>query len=748
MKRWIAIGAAACMAATPIAAEDTPADLLALVDPFIGADGGGNTVPGATVPFGFVWLSPDTTDGSTSGYGSKGDIIGFSHTHVSGTGGGSKYGNFRVTPAIGGDAMANLGFPKAQERASPGTYSVVIGRPGKRIRAELTASRLVGVSRYTFPASDDARLVLDVSASIPLMGGGPKANSASVTIDDARHLHGQGIFTGGFGGSAEKPVTLYFAADYDRPAFEAGRFIATQGHVALVKGPGTSTGGDQRDDMHNRLGSYARFDTRQDRTVTMRLAVSWISVDQARRTLAAAETDFNAARADATAAWSDALGTIEIEGGTPEQRRIFASALYRSQTMPHDLTGENVWWHSEAPHYEDFYTVWDTFRTLNPLLTLIAPDRERGMIRSLLDTYDHEGWLPDARIAGSNGPTQGGTDADVMIGDAIVKHLGGFDAEHAYAAIRKDAEVDSPDPLNVGRDLGDYVRLGYMSLDKDRSASRTLEYAANDYAIAAAATALGHDADAARYGARSRTWAALWDDALKCVRPRYADGRWLENFDCDHEYPDQRMPWWSVPFYEGSSAQYSTYVPHDVSGLMAKVGGREAFVGWLDRLFDERLYTHNNEPDLLAPFLYIYAGRPDRTATRVRAIMANDYAAARDGLPGNDDAGTMSSWYVWAAIGLFPNAGQPLYYIASPVFSRTVIHLEHGRRFVIDAPATLAANLYVQSATLDGKPLNRAWLTHEEIASGGTLRLEMGPTPSAWGTTEPPPNGLDLLERE
>jgi predicted alpha-1,2-mannosidase len=712
-----------------------------LANPFVGADGGGNTVPGVSVPFGFVSLSPDTSHGSTSGYDSNGLILGFSATHVSGTGGAGKYGNFRVTPAIADDAWGNLAFPKADEVASPGYYAVTVGAPGQRIRAELTASRLGAFHRYTFPATPEARIVFDASATVPLGGGGPRSSGGQVTVIDSRHLSGSMGFEGGWGAPA--PYTLYFYTEFDRAAVEAGRWQSRRGGLTRTAGAGTSTGGATRMGLDNRLGVYATFDTRENRVVEMKLGVSFISVDQARRSLGGMM--FDQARAQAEKLWADALGKIEVEGGSDEHRRIFYSALYRSQLMPHDVSGENVWWRSDEPHYEDFYTIWDTFRTLHPLLTLIQPQRQRDMVRSLLDTYRHTGWLPDARIAGATGPSQGGSNGDVLIADAIVKGLGGFDEKLALEALLKDGDVQSDDPLNHGRELKDYLALGYMSLSQTRSASRTLEYAFDDYAIASAAAKLGRSDIAERFAARSRNWRNLWDTRLGCIRPRYADGRWLESFDCGREYPDATSEWWDAPFYEGSSRQYSTFVPHDVAGLIERLGGKAQFVAWLDRFFDEGAYNHGNEPDILAPWLYIHAGRPDRTAERVRAIMAKNYRNARDGLPGNDDAGTLSSWYVWAAIGLFPNAGQPFYYIGSPVFSRSTIHLERGRGFTIEAPGTSAANLYVQWAELNRKPLDRAWLTHEEVVRGGRLVLHMGSRPSGWALAAPSPPQLVSL---
>ncbi|HEX5182929.1 MAG TPA: GH92 family glycosyl hydrolase [Allosphingosinicella sp.] len=721
-----------------VAAAAAPPSTADLADPFFGSDGGGNTVPGAQVPFGFASVSPDTIHGATSGYDGHSLIIGFSQTHVSGTGGGSKYGNFRITPALGDDGFVNLGFPRAEERASPGFYSVVIGRPGRQIRAELTAGRLTGFERFTFPASGDAELVLDATAAVPLGGGGPRATAARVEVEDARHFSGSASFTGGWNPA---PYTLYFAAELSRPAARIGRWSAGQGWLRREPGPGASTGGDQRPSLANRLGVYAAFDTRVDRAVSVKIGLSFVSVDQARRSIEREQPgwDFDAAAARARAAWDEALGRIEVEGGSEADRSLFYSALYRSETMPHDLGGENVWWSSAEPHYEDFYTLWDTFRTLHPLLTLIAPERQRGMVRSLIDTWAHTGWLPDGRVAGANGMTQGGSNADVVLADAIVKDLGGFDREAALRAMLKDGEVESPDPQIEGRELGDYLKLGYMSLGSTRSASRTLEYAFDDYAIAMAARKLGHEDIAARYLARSRNWRNLWDAETRCIRPRYASGAWLENFDCDREYPDGTGAWWDAPYYEGSARQYSTFVPHDVAGLIARTGGRDGFVAWLDKLFDGGGYDAGNEPDMLAPWLYVHAGRPDRTAQRVRAILRRFYRPGRAGLPGNDDAGALSSWYVWSAMGLFPSPAQPFYYIGSPVFARTRIRLEGGRSFVMEAPDASPEAIYVVRATLNGRPLDRAWLKQEEVAAGGTLRLEMSSRPSDWGRNAPSP---------
>jgi predicted alpha-1,2-mannosidase len=279
-----------------------------------------------------------------------------------------------------------------------------------------------------------------------------------------------------------------------------------------------------------------------------------------------------------------------------------------------------------------------------------------------------------------------------------------------------------------------------VSLDYERSATRTVEYAYNDFCIALVAEALGLSEDREKYLERSKNWANLWDDETRSIRPKYTDGTPLEDFDPTHNYPDDEYGVFDAPFYEGNGYQYSTYVPHDVRGLINRLGGDEALVEWLDEFFDEGVHTQNNEPDILAPYLYIHAGRPDRSAERVRDLLEGQYSTGRAGLPGNDDSGTMSSWYVWSALGLYPNAGQPYYYIGSPIFTSASIDLGGGQTFTVEAPGTSETNMYVQSASLDEKALERAWLRHEEIARGGKLVLTMGDSPSSWGQNDRPPS--------
>jgi predicted alpha-1,2-mannosidase len=723
-----------------------PEPLTSFVDPFVGVDRDGNTVPGAAVPFGFAHPSPDVVPNpafrfDTSGYESDKPIIGFSQTHVSGTGGESKYGNFRVTPEVGEVRLDGFASGKDRERAEPGYYTVHLTGPD--VTAELTTTRMVAVHRYTFPPTRQAQLLIDTGAVI-FTGGGegrrqrPIATTTRVVGPD--RIEGSGNFIGGWNPS---PYTLHFSAQFSRPFAAHGMWRGDR----LFEGADTVTG------EQTTAGAYATFDTREERTVEVKIGLSFISPAQARANIdrETAGAGFDVIRRRASEQWEAALSKLRVEGGTAEERGIFYTGLYRTHYMPHDLSGENAWWTSSEPHYEDYYALWDTFRTVHPLLTLIQPERQRDMVRSLVDTYRHTGWMPDARIAGANGMNQGGSNADCLIADAFVKGLRSIDYETAYRAMVKNAETDSPRPAYEGRELGDYVQRGYLSMRYERSASRTVEYAFNDFCIAQVARGLGKAADARRFLGRSGNWANLWDSETLSIRPRLESGAWMEPFDKTRLYmlEGPRFTWMSAPYYEGSAYQYSTYVPHDAAGLMARVGGPEAFVRWLDAFFGEGggpalrpegLYTQGNEPDLLAPFLYIHAGRPDRTQSRVREIMRREYRTGRAGLPGNDDGGTMSSWYVWNAIGLYPNAGQDFYYVGSPIFTRAVIELGRGRQFEITAANTSADNKYVQAATLNGVPLERAWLRHAELARGGKLVLTMGPQPSSWGQSSPPPS--------
>jgi predicted alpha-1,2-mannosidase len=711
------------------------------VDPLLGVSGGGNVFPGPVVPFGMIKPGPDMVapegHDPNAGWNAEGAIRGFSQTHVSGTGGGDKYGNILVQATTGEVTPLDSASPRAEEKASAGLYSVSLARYG--VGVEITAARRSAIYQLRYPVGAKANLLFDVGHF--LLSGMRTGERQSLVASEIKvlspmELAGSTSITGGWN-KQPNAYTVYFYARTDTPAASWGTWLEGD-----LQPGGRSVDGA----VQSRSGAWLTFANKAGRPVLMKIGISFISVEQARRNLAAEIPgfDFAATHAAAVAKWNHVLGKIELKGATAEQEQIFYTAIYHTMLMPTDRTGENPLWKSAEPYYDDYYAIWDIFRTSAPLLTLIAPEREVAIVRSLVDIYRHEGFLPDARSGNYNGRTQGGSNAEFMITDAYVKGLKGIDWATAYAAELHDAEVPPADHFKEGRGgLDDWRTLGYVSLEgSDRPGSVHMEYATDDFEIALLAKGLGRTKDYKKYLARSGNWKNLWDSDFAdggfqgFIRPRHRDGSWFEPFTAM-----DFCTWGGKTFYEGNSWTYSTFVPQDVASLIAKSGGPQKFVDRLDAFFSVPFrYDVGNEPGFLAPYLYNWAGRPDKTAEHVRAIIAKSYHAGPNGLPGNDDSGAMSSWYAFGQIGIFPNAGQDIYLIGSPAFAQTTLHLAGGKNFVIEARALSEENIYVAAATLNGKALDRAWLRHKEIAAGGRLVLTMSKTPGHWGEHDLPPS--------
>jgi predicted alpha-1,2-mannosidase len=710
-----------------------------LVDPMLGVSGGGNVFPGPTVPFGMIKPGPDMAprgmNDPNAGWNDNGAIRGFSQTHISGTGGGAKYGNILVQATTGAPAPLDSLSPRADEKASAGYYGVTLARYG--IGVEITAARRSAIYRFRYPQSGAANLLFDVSHCLlatPAHGESQYLTASEVHVVSATEVAGSSSVAGGWN-KQPVPYTVYFYARTDRPAASWGTWL----NGSLQPGSKSASSAAQ-----SNAGAWLTFEPGQ--TVLMKIGISFLSVDQARKNLDAEIPGFDfAATQSATAAqWDQALGKVEIKGATPEQRQIFYTALYHTMMAPTDRTGENPLWSGDEPYYDDYYAIWDIFRTSGPLLTLIAPERETGIVRALVDLYRHEHAMPDARSGNYNGRTQGGSNAEFMITDAYVKGLKGIDWKTAYEAERNDAEVAPADGLKEDRGgLDDWLKLGYVSVeDFDRPSSVHMEYAANDFEVALLARGLGKTADYQKYLERSGNWKNLWDPAFSAggftgfIRSRHKDGSWLTPFTAMDS-----CSWGGKTFYEGNSWTYSFFVPQDVATLIGRMGGAETFVKRLDAFFAvPGRYDVGNEPGFLNPYLYNWAGRPDKTAAHVRSIIAASYHAGPRGLPGNDDSGAMSSWFAFGQMGIFPNAGQDVYLIGSPAFAETTLHLAGGKDFVIEARGVSADNIYVTAATLNGKPLERSWLRHREIVPGGRLVLTMSSTPGHWGQSDLPPS--------
>lgn len=739
MRRALAVAIASFAMAAPAAmATDHVGD----VDPFIGTDWFGDIFVGATVPFGMVKLGPDLHGyGQRKGFQSVGEIRGFSHLHLSG--GGGKYDNVRVAASTGPLEPTDFHSPRANETASPGYYAVDLPRYG--VKTELTATRRAGMHRYTFAKGGEAHVTLDLD--LLFKGKGEETQQfmgGDVRVVSPTEVVGMGRYIGGWNEGGEYDV--YVDLIVDTPSSAARTWLGKElGSAATAHAP-----------VDMPIGAALDYEVKAGQAIQAKVGISFVSQAQAHRN-ATEEIhgwNFDAVHQAAAAAWNDALGRIEVTGADDERRRIFYTALYHTMMMPSNHTGENPRWKSAEPYYDDFQAIWDTFRSQGPLLTLIAPDVQRDIVRSLVDTFRHAGYMPDARVGNDNGRTQGGSNANVLVADAYVKGLTGIDYPTAFKAMQKDANVAPENARKEGRGgLDTYNRLGYVAQPTERAGSRTVEYAYDDFAIAEVACGLGHDDEAQRYRKQAGNWANLWDatdtheGVAGFLRPRNADGSWAPQYLV-------RRGTWPDFYYEADLWTYPLYAPQDVRQLIVKSGGNDAFVKRLDTTFDSLHFDISNEPGFLIPDLYLWAGRPDRTADRVTTFLRRAFGSDRGGIPGNDDSGAMSSWYAFQSMGFYPNAGQDVYLIGTPSFGDSSIDLGGGKAFRIHAENFTpdGTNRYVQSATLNGKPLDAAWFRHGQIAHGGRLDLVMGPSPSNWGTTTPPPSlsdeGFVLCKRQ
>lgn len=693
-----------------------------------------------------VRLGPDTIARSgkratnSSGYYYHDDrILGFSHTRLSGTG-ATDGGNFLVLPTTESQSPAGarrkleVRFDHKDEVAFPGYYTVTLPESG--IKAELTATRHVGVHRYTFAQDAKPRILIDATS---VLGRGKSKDGQVRVLADANEVEGFvrtfGTFSARYGG-----LKVYFVARF------------SQGFAAIGTWQGESFSRNRLTVAGDDVGVELAFDTQGPRPIVeLKLAVSYVSVQNARANLDAevGGAGFDQVLKKAVGEWEEKLGQIRVAGGTDKQQAIFYTALYHSLLMPtlfSDVNGDYLGFDGQVHRAAGFcyYTdmsLWDTFRTTHPLFTLIAPAEQRDMLISLTEMAKQGGYLP--RWPSGNGYTNSmfGTPADIVVAEAYLKGIRGFDVEAAYQAMRKTALGPTHNSRFSGRaGIEDYLQSHYCPFDRMRqSVSRTLEYSYADHAIARLAEALGHRDDAALFDAHAKYYRNLWNPETQYFQPRDSRGEFFADFR-PHllTYLDPGGKYTSA-YVEGSALQWRWAVPFDAQGLVSLFKSPAYFVEELEEFFTKSpsgvgalpngYYWHGNQPDLYAAFLFNAAKRPDLTQKRVRWILEAKYGDRENGLDGNDDGGCLSAWYVFASLGLFPTAGTDRYEIASPLWQRAEINL--GRqRLAIVADNYARDHLNAHKVALNGTPVNRHWLKHEEIARGGVLRFEMGPKPA------------------
>ncbi len=663
------------------------------VDPKIGSEGLGRVFIGPSMPYGMVKPGPDCVSMPNAGWEKMPEAVkGFSQTHVSGTGGGQKYGNILIQPFKGTSLMTEYPQHRSAEMMSLGYYSCDYVE-GPQI--EITASERCAI--YRFRNLDglfvDAHTFLGID-TIPDKREAQQFVGSEIRINGEYEITGYSTVRGGWNNGG--PYTVYFCLKSDAPFKKS---IAKDNKYAWVI-----------------------FDKS---TVNVKVGISFISTDKARQNIVA--NGYDAQLSHLRTTWNHLLSKIKINA-SESQSRMFYTALYHAMLMPVDRSGENPNW-TTVPCYDDYYAIWDTYRTSSPLITLLTPQRQRDIVNSLINIYDNEGYMPDARSGNCNGRTQGGSNAEIVIADAFAKKLQGIDYEHALMAMIKDAEVAPADAEKEGRGgIAEYNSLGYIPYGIDRAGNRTVEYSYDDWCIAQVAKGLGHNALYEKYLKRSGNWRNLWRSDYQWqgmrgfIMPRGADGNWLDYvvwgkskvyhplipYTPDTKVAPWYIPWWGTFFYEALSAEYSLSIPHDVKGLINACGGNEQFIKRLDTFFDNNHYNVANEPSFMTPYLYHWADRPELSNERIRQIVADNYSDRPDGLPGNDDSGAMSSWLVWNMLGLYPVAGQNLYLVSSPLIKSYSIELPNGKILRADAK---------------GYRWNTNFITHEDILKGGTLHL-------------------------
>ncbi len=750
---------AAAHSSLPVFAIPTGAeagDPLRWVDPRIGTGGHGHCFPGSSVPFAAVQLSPDTyNDGWDwcSGYHvSDKSIMGFSHTHLSGTGCGDLL-DFLVMPGTGPVKLTpgprsnpetgyRSRFAHADETAEPGYYSVLL--QGPKVRAELTSTERTGLHRYTFTEGGDVWLIVDLAHSY-LTDGASSVYSAELRQSAPNALRG-GHVTRAWGQgrhcyfaleASKQPVKIEFFSN-DKPASSAG----------LLEG--------------DTLKAVLHFNVHAGEQILICVGISGVSAEGAAKNIESEQPhwDFEKTRTAAQEKWRKELNRVQAEFVQPEQKSIFYTGLYHMSLGPQlfdDVDGRYrgmdgaIHTLPAGQHNYTTFSLWDTFRAAHPAYTLLQRDRVPDFMNTLIRMAEEspEG-IPVWPLQGTETLCMTGYHSASVIAEAIVKGFPGIDTEKAYRVIMHRAMGENY------RGLGYYRKLGYIPADREsESVSKAFEYCYNDWAAAHVAKKLGKHDEAAALAARSTNYRHYFNPANSFMQPKLENGAWATPFD-PIELGHSKQ--WR-DYTESNSWQTTFGVMHDAAGLIALFGGREAFLAKLDQLFTVPStlpadappdiagmvgqYAHGNEPSHHIAYLYTYAGAPAKTQARVRSLLDTQYHAAPDGMAGNEDVGQMSAWFLMSSLGFYavdPVSGN--YVLGSPLVEHATVELGANHRLSIQVTRSHPSDCYVQAFTLNGKPQQRCWFSHAEIAAGGTIVLQMGPEPASLGkdASQAPPS--------
>ena len=674
-----------------------------MVDMFMGIHGTGYCVVGPQLPHGSVNPSPQTPNGKHGGYQLNQPIRGFGQLHVSGTGWG-RYGQIFLSPQIGFTAQEEEhDSQKSHEIAKPYYYSVNLTRYG--IKAEITPTHHGAAYRFTFPKSDDANILLDMTHNLP-QHIAPEVRGAflggEIHYDkNSRSINGWGKYKGGFGSGEPYKIFFSIQLDVDLKDLEIE---------------------NQKTDI-----LYARLNLPDNVSiVNLQIGISLKSIENAKLYVSKelAFKSFEEVKEDAKRVWDEQLSSIEIVGATEKEQKLFYTTLYHSFVMPRDRTDDNPHWESDMPHLDDHYCVWDTWRTKYPLMILLQESFVAKTINSFIDRFTHNGICnPTFTSSLEWGWKQGGDDVDNIIADAMVKNVKGFDYDKAYEILKWNAFHTRSE---------DYLKSGWMpEKGNPMACSYNVEYAYNDYCAAMVADILNDKENAQLLWKRSHSWENIFNPNLESygfkgfIGPRKEDGEWIA-IDPAEVYGS-----WVEYFYESNSWTYTLFTPHHFDRLIALCGGKEEMTRRLSYGFDHNLIHLSNEPGFLAPFIFSHCGRPDLTAHYVSKIRESHFSIAK-GYSDNEDSGAMGSWYIFTSMGLFPNAGQDFYYLLPPAFSKIRVKMENGKEISIQTLRNKSTDCYIESVSINGKLIDRPYLFHNEIANGATIVFKLTDKKDAW----------------
>ena len=700
--------------------------LISYIDPKIGTGDHGHVFVGANVPFGMVQVGPTSIpqewDWCSGYHASDSTLIGFSHTHLSGTGIGDLF-DVTIMPVVGdvtysrGDGVnPDSGMwsfaDRSKEVARPGYYSVPVVRYG--VLAEMSATSRVGYHRYTFPESEQAALVID------LQNGGcwDSVTESHMEVVGDNRIEGYRYSSGW-----AKDQKVYFVAEFSRP------FLSFE--------------------VHSTHYGRASFVTSKDEQILLKVAISPVSIEGARANMAAempAWPKLEDVVAEAEQLWEAEMQKARIESDDESVKSIFYTALYHTMVAPSEFCdvdgkyrGADGKVHANPGHTTyTTYSLWDTYRAAMPLYSIMQPERMNGIINSMLNIFDEQGRLPVWHLWGNETDCMVGNPGVISVADAVVKGDTGIDSERAYKAIYSTS-------MNEGRGNGLRMQYGYIPYDKveNKSVAFDMEFAIADAAAAAAASTVGKAEDARYFEERSHSYRHYFDSSTGFIRPRNSEGGWRTPFDpffSDHTFDD---------YCEGNAWQYTWLVPHDVEGLAACYGGREAMIEKLDSLFTVSSeitgenassdisgligqYAHGNEPSHHTLYIYSMLGQPWKCADKVREVLSTLYFDGEAGLSGNEDVGQMSAWYVMSALGFYQaEPASARYWFGSPIVKEATLKVKGGEMHIV-AENNSEQNRYIQRVWLNGEEYRQPWISHADLTAGGELRLEMGASPTLW----------------